>query len=106
MPGPYAKAAEVQRVLLELRHVTRAIITEPMFEPVPYGSWVDVYKAVLVVAEARGEHPGPRVLKMYTEDVRRSLGELPTPPWHAQAPDPQPSVKSLFPRRAALPGPD
>lgn len=82
MPGPFAKADEVARVLLELRQVTREIITEPVFELVTYDSWLDFYKAVLIVAEARGEHPDPWVLKMYTEDVRRSLGELPTPPWY------------------------
>jgi TDG/mug DNA glycosylase family protein len=82
MPGPYAKADEVERVLLELRYVSREIITDPMFEPVPFATWVEFYKSVLLVAEARGEHPDVWVLRMYTEDVRRSLGELPTPPWH------------------------
>lgn len=82
MPGPYAKAEETTEVLAELRYVSREIITEPVFTVSTYGPWTGFFEAVLAISTLTGEHPDHVVLKMYTDDVRRSLRELPTPPWY------------------------
>lgn len=49
---------------------------------VRYTNWVDFYKDVLDVSLATKVHPDTIALRMYTDDVKQDLGELPTPPWY------------------------
>ena len=70
------------------------------FKAVPINSWSEFYERAVTLALATRVHPDQAAALIYSPELEKRLGPLPTAPWYLK--DPMPDQKSDLLEKARL----